>query len=71
MTVPADRIVKAIEGLLRFPFPQVCRHLVAADLLSLLEECGASVSEELAHAVVRAEDEEALDLLPALKESVL
>jgi hypothetical protein len=52
-----------IASLLRFPFPTVCRHLVAADLLSALEEAGLGIPQELARAVVAADDENALTLL--------
>jgi hypothetical protein len=62
--IPASVLWRAIRVLLNFPYPQICRHSVAADLLSILEEHGVPVSAELASAVVRAEDDEALALLP-------
>lgn len=63
-------LVTAIRQLLGFPFPTICRHSVAADLLAILEDHGAPVSEELAGAVIRAEDAEALVLLEALASDV-
>ena len=61
--IPQERILHIIERMMRFPHPTVCRHLVAADLLSLLGEYGFPVSQELAKAVVGADDEKALELL--------
>lgn len=61
--IPPTEIVTIIRGLLTFPFPQVCRHLVALNLLELLQEHGAVVPEDLARAVCRAEDAAALDAL--------
>jgi hypothetical protein len=56
-------ILNMVRNLMKFRYPQICRHLVAADLLSLLDSKGASVSADLADAVVNANDEEALRLL--------
>jgi hypothetical protein len=49
--------------MIRVPRAQICKHLVAADILSLIIEHGGNVSSELAAAVVGAEDERALELL--------
>jgi hypothetical protein len=56
-------ILRMIYNLMKFPFPQICRHLVATDLLSLLEKHGHPVSPELAKAVVQADDLTAIRLL--------
>lgn len=61
--IPPAVLVTAIRKLLEFPFPQICRHSVACDLLEILEKYGAEVPEELARAVVQADDETALDAL--------
>ena len=66
-TVDPRLLVTAIRRLLNFPFPQICRHSVACDLLSILEISGLTVSQELAGAVVRAEDDAALAFLPELE----
>jgi len=63
MDIPQIRILRIIQRLMQFPYPQICRHLVAADLLSLLEEYGMEVSSDLAKAVVGADDENAVRLL--------
>lgn len=63
----SSEIVKMIERFLTFPFPQICRHSVACDLLNLLEIHGVKITSELADAVVRAEDDVALDLIKELK----
>jgi hypothetical protein len=63
VVIPAEVILKQIEWLMKFPYPTICRHLVAANLLSTLEEHGYPVSKELARAVVGADDDAALALL--------
>jgi hypothetical protein len=63
--IPADKLLRMVRRLLEFPYPQICRHSVACDLLSLLEEHGYPVTDALAAAVVRADDGKALELLHA------
>ncbi len=62
-------LVKAINNLLHLPFPTICRHSVALDLLQILEAHGADLSQfsTLVQAVVKADDETALSCLPALQ----
>jgi hypothetical protein len=64
--IESTEVVKIIRGLLRFPYPQICRHSVALDLLSLLEASGAPISQELADAVVCSDDASALRILNGL-----
>lgn len=45
-----------IVGLLKFPYLQICRHLVALELLSLLEKNGYEISEELAKYISKASE---------------
>lgn len=59
-------ILEYIGGLMRFPFPQICRHLVAADLLELLESKGWKCPLALAKAVVDSNDEGAVAELAKL-----
>lgn len=66
--IPVAAIYKMAERLLNFPYSQICRHAVAADLLSLLEEAGEPISEALAKAVVEANDFEALEELKKVKD---
>lgn len=61
--VPIERLEGIIVQLLNFPYSQICRHSVALSLLSLIEEYGGNVSEELARAITDADDEKALDLM--------
>jgi hypothetical protein len=56
-------IYKIIKKLIEFPYSQICVHLVACDLLSLLESKGHPVDKELAKALVRAEDDVSLPLI--------
>lgn len=67
-TVHISVLENMVIKLLEFPYPQICRHSVACDLLSIIEEHGGLVSNELAQAVTQADDEKALELL--LKESI-
>ena len=60
--IPASEILDLVRGAIQFPFAQVCKHLVACDLLELLERHGCRV-EGLIPAVVNADDERALELL--------
>lgn len=43
-----------------YRFPQVCKHLVASNILSRMETLGFEVPKKLAEAVVNADDETAL-----------
>lgn len=61
--IPYHELVKVICGLLRHPYPHVCVDFVASELLSLLEQYGYPVTDELAGAVVRSESDIALGLL--------
>jgi hypothetical protein len=63
VSLPLDVVLSEVRWLLTFPFPQVCRHLVAGRLLDQLERHGYPLTHELAGAVVRAEDDDALELL--------
>ena len=61
-----EDVLKIIKNTINFPYPQICKHLVAANLLSMLEERGEPPTESferLAKAVVRAYDDEALLIL--------
>lgn len=62
-SVPADVAIEMVRRLLQFPYPQICRHLVAAELLAALKEAGHPVSAEALEATWNARDEEALELL--------
>lgn len=72
MVKPIDPaiLVTAVERLLKFRYPTICRHSVACDLLDILEQHGAPITPELADAVVGAHDQEALALLPALRKAL-
>lgn len=61
--LPFDAVLREIVWLLNFPYPQVCRHLVAGRLLDAMEMHGYPLSAELAGAVACAKDDEALRIL--------
>lgn len=52
-------IIELVAQLLNFPHPKVCKHYVAANLLSILEKHGVPVSDDLAKAVVDGDDDKA------------
>lgn len=60
-------IYEAVRELIEFPYAQVCRHYVACNLLDLLERKGFALDTDLVRAVVRADDEAALALLPPVQ----
>lgn len=64
-----DDILEIIEGLIKFPYAQICRHSDALELLNLCEEKGLTISGELAKAICNAStgDEKALELLKELR----
>ena len=60
-------LLRMIERLVNFPFPQICRHSVACDLLSLFETYfGGDGLARLAKALVQADDESALAEIESL-----
>lgn len=69
VSVPADQVLACIKRLLEFPFPQICRHLAACDLLDLLERNGFVLPPGLALAVVRGSngDAEALSIVEKIR----
>ncbi len=65
-----EQIFGMIKRLLSFPYPTICRHSVAADLLSLLEESGEEITDsfaELAKHIIEAQDQEALHYLSQIQ----
>jgi hypothetical protein len=63
LSIPLSVLETMIISLISFPYPQICKHLVACDLLSIIEEHGGDVPYELAQAIAQANDERALELL--------
>jgi hypothetical protein len=55
-----DFIDATWRRVIAYPFPQICKHLVASNMLSDMEEIGFDVTQDVAHAVVNAHDDEAL-----------
>lgn len=56
----AEALDQSWRKVMRYPFGQVCKHLIAANMLSDMEELGFVVTYDLACAVVRCDDEVAL-----------
>lgn len=63
ISISADVVLDIIERFIRFPDARVCKHYVASLVLSELERAGFDVVQELAKAIVEADDETALRLL--------
>lgn len=68
IVLTVDDVLKMIRNLMKFPFPQICRHAVALDLISILEEKGWNPPNDLVKAVTRAWDDIALEELAKLEE---
>lgn len=70
-TIGSDKLWKMVEDLLGYPFPQICRHTV---VLWIVESFIGKLHEEdpifknFCRHVVRAEDDEALEILSELRE---
>ena len=56
-------ILKVIKELIEFPDSKICKHHVAATLLSLLEAKGYKLDNDLVKAIVDADDETSLSIL--------
>lgn len=56
MMIDSVEILKIVRGLIKFPYPQICRHMIACELLGLLKDSGEDISDELMRYVVRADD---------------
>ncbi len=67
MTQVADKIIGLVSNLVDYPFPTICRHLVAHDLLQALRETGVHIPDHLMSAVTEARDAEALAKLRHLQ----
>lgn len=63
MTVPIDELWKLVQCCIRFPYPQICKHSVACDILDVIERHGGLVTEEIADAIIQCRDEDALRLI--------
>ena len=64
------RLWALIRQTLSYPQPLVCKHLLAADLLSLLESSGVAIESVLAKAVIESNDTLALALIHAKVEGL-
>jgi len=48
------QLCRIILGLVRFPYAQICRHSVALDLLSAMEEDGTLLPDGLVAAICKS-----------------
>lgn len=51
-----NAVWELITNVIKFPNARICKHLVAANLLSFLESQGVAVDYDLANAIVVADD---------------
>lgn len=65
-SISQEVVLKMVENLMKFPYPTICRHAIALDLLGALEFAGYELNAELANAVCSAHDDEALAILETL-----
>ena len=70
-TVDGAVLAEKVDALWRrcvdFPYPHVCKHMLALALFDLMEDLGYKVPNELNKAVTRAWDEDALAWPPLWK----
>lgn len=57
LTATMDKMWRSV---IEYPFSQVCKHLVASNMLSEMEKLGFEVTKEVADSVVKCDDEAAL-----------
>ena len=76
-SVPDKALFKLIGRVIDFPYPQICKHLIAGALLELLETNGGTTqvltSDELsilAKAIVQADDTTAASTLTTILEKI-
>lgn len=74
VNISAIQVLKLIHRYINFPFSQICKHSVACDFLSLLEENGYPVTNDFKNLVkhvldASAGDEAANILLSKMMES--
>ena len=60
-----EDVLKLVSNLMKLPFPKICRHSVALDLISVLEQKGWTVPDGLAKAICQADDETAIEIIQA------
>lgn len=65
--IPVQDLVGEMRKMLNLRRPEICRHHVCCDLLSILERNGVVLDNELVKAIVAAEDDVALGLLYTLQ----
>jgi len=68
--ITTEDMLKLVEDLVSFPFPQVCKHLAAGWIVDLLESKGLLSYEQayvLSANLCRADDEGSLDIIKELK----
>lgn len=68
--IPISRLEDMIISLIKFPYPHICKHLVACDLLSLIEEYGESMPYELGKAIAQADDERVIELMDEYRSEI-
>ena len=65
--IPVEVLYRAVHNILEFPMPKICKHLVALDLLNIIEKHGGmSIDRDLAEHICKAYDGNALDRMQEL-----
>ncbi len=63
MRLSDAQLLRFIRETIEFPDAKVCKHFIAANLLSLMEENGYPLSNALAAAIVGGDDIAAIEML--------
>ncbi len=62
-----EQVLKELVAvLIEFPYPQVCKHWAALEVLNAMELLDIKVDDKLAKAVCDADDDTALQLLASV-----
>lgn len=62
-TIPASDLIKLMHQTIKFPKGQVCKHLIACNIASLLTKHGVALSTDMIDALLGADDDSSLFLM--------
>lgn len=65
-----DQCYELVEGLLKFPYSQVCVHLVACNILDIMQRNGYELNDDLVKHVVNCNDSEALAIVRDIRDGL-
>lgn len=63
ITFTEKEFYQMVQNWIKFPFPKICKHTVALDLLNILEKKGCNINAEIVKSISDCEDGKTLELL--------